>query len=80
MADAGLNFLKLKLDFMEFKFGIKRGGHRFWLFVLNWIVSLLLVLLLALWVHWVYFVLVAIGFAGVVAFVDVVKIWNRLVG
>jgi len=79
MADAGLEFLKLKLDFMEHKYGVRRGGHRFWLFVLNCLASLFLFCVFCLFVHWVFCLLAVIGCVGVVLLVDVVKVWNKLV-
>ena len=72
-------FVALKLALVERKHGVKRGGFRFWLFVFNWLASLVLFCVFFGLLHWVFFVLAAIGAAGVVAFVDVVKIWNKVI-
>jgi len=71
-------FVGLKLAYLERQKGVKRGGWRFWLFVFNCLASLALVCVFAGFVHWVFFVLAAIGVSGIVAFVDVVKIWNGI--
>lgn len=69
---------------LELKYGVKHGSHRFWLFVLNWVVSLFLFV----WFGWqlagwqqnawivVPFIIVA---SGVFVWVDIIKIWNNKV-
>ena len=71
--------VRFRLRELEIKSGVKRGGHRFWLFVFNCFVSLLLVCVVAGLINWILFVLVVVGVAGVVAFFDVTSCWNGLV-
>ena len=71
--------VKLRVKILEIQLGVVRGGRLFWLFVFNCLASLVLVCVLVGLVHWIFFILAAIGATGVIAFVDVVKIWNKVV-
>jgi len=76
---SSLAMVRLQLRALELKLGVERGGFCFWLFVFNCLASLVLVCVLVGLVHWIFFILAAIGATGVIAFVDVVKIWNKVV-
>ena len=76
---SSLAMVRLQLRALELKLGVQRGGFRFWLFVFNWLASLILLFVLGLLFHYWSLVVVAVVFdIWVIKCVNVTKFWNGL--
>lgn len=70
--------VKYRLKLLEKRFGVKKGGRLFWLYVFNCLASLALVVVFAGLVHWILFIFAVIGVTSFIVFVDVTKFWNKV--
>ena len=76
---SSLEMVKLQVCALELKLGVERAGHRFWLFVFNWLFSLVVVVVGCWFVHLAAFVLAVILAFVIIIFVNVTGLWNGMV-
>ena len=73
--------VKLRVKILEIQLGVVRGGRLFWLFVFNWLASLILLFVLGLLFHYWSLVVVAVVFdIWFIKCVNITEFWNRLGG